>query len=178
MLSGYLEYLAFLKDPNEPSLYIYNKINYTLLGLYYVLFCVPHWIFAFKYWIISFKVSPSQLKTTNNHITLKNIIYYTILVLNIFIPVYEAICEGLDNKEFKLSFKLLILIQIVSCVFYFDACRRICWEVKKDKNLKLNYVPMLIHLSSYIFYLAMLFFLYFSFVRHAQYTTQKKFDRD
>lgn len=107
-----------------------------------------------------------------------NILYYTILVLNVAIPVYTAISMGYGDKQSKVSYQMQILIQIVSCAFYFDACRRICWEVKKDKNLKLNYVPMLIHLSSYIFYLAMLFFLYFSFVRHAQYTTQKKFDRD
>ena len=106
-----------------------------------------------------------------------NILYYTILVLNVAIPVYTAISMGYGDKQSKVSYQMQILIQIVSCAFYFDACRRICWEVKKDKDLNVNYVPMFIHLSTYILYLMSLLYTYWSFVRNVAEITQKQFGR-
>ena len=89
---------------------IYNALSFGSLGLYYWPFCSVHWMFAMKYWIISYKIAGG--KKTN----LANVAYYFVLLMNFAIPVFEAVEEGLDAKNFLASYQMLIWIQIFSCL--------------------------------------------------------------
>jgi hypothetical protein len=43
-------------SPDDPSdaqkINVYGTLEFSCLGLYYILFCVAHWVFAMKYWVI------------------------------------------------------------------------------------------------------------------------------
>ena len=71
---------------------VYNAISWTLVGLYYSLYCSAHWIFAMKYWITSYRLGKGR------NLSLVNVVYYFILILNIAIPAFEAVAEGMDLK--------------------------------------------------------------------------------
>ena len=50
----------------------------------------------------------------------------------------------------------MILIEILSCVFLFDSQRRIIQVVGKNSYVRINFKPMLIHLTAYVLYLSSL----------------------
>ena len=50
----------------------------------------------------------------------------------------------------------------MSCVFLFDACRRIIAVTRRNPALKINIVAMSIHLGSYVLYLVSLVYFFFT----------------
>ena len=51
---GVLVYNTFVDDPsNSQRIKVLQGFQFTLLGLYDILYCVAHWIFAMKYWVIA-----------------------------------------------------------------------------------------------------------------------------
>jgi len=132
---------------------IFNALAYTFLGLFYVLFCVSYWVFVMKYWVIARTMQKISNKTKPKPYYVENFIYYGILFLNVAFPIYDAVERGMDLPMNGLSFELLIGIQVVSCIFLFDALRRIVTVTRKDPNSKINVKALTIHAGSYLLYL-------------------------
>ena len=58
----YIIFMVFAKivyntSPGDPSdtkkINVYGTLEFSCLGLYYILFCVVHWVFSMKYWVIA-----------------------------------------------------------------------------------------------------------------------------
>ena len=93
-------------------------------------------------------------------------VYYSFLICNIAIPVWESMSEALikDMNDLKVSFCLLIGIQIVSCFFLFDACRRIAEVLKQSTDCKVNVTAISIHVFAYLLYLGSTVYFLISYI--------------
>ena len=89
-----------------------NAVATTCFGLNNILYCTAHWIYALKFWVISFKmVNVQENKPPSKRFeNLVAFLYYGIMLVNIIVPIYEAVNQGLGLKHFNLSFQLLIYI--------------------------------------------------------------------
>ena len=89
---------------------VFNALEFIFLGLYYVLYCVAHWVFAMKYWVITCKMEIIENGGLESKLQeqIYKVLYYGIIFLNIAIPIYEAVEEGMDLPRFSLSFYFLI----------------------------------------------------------------------
>ena len=141
-----------------------NAVGFTFLCLYYVLFCVAHWIFCMKYWVIAVKMETIQAgaEQTKSSENFHSLLYYGILLLNVVLPVYEAVEGSRDLRGQAISFTLLIAVQIMSCIFLFDASRRIVGITRKNPRIKINVRAMCIHLIAYVLYIISLIQFYFT----------------
>jgi hypothetical protein len=71
---------------------------FASLGISYLLFCVSHWVFAMKYWSISLKLDLHyQCLSIKKYDDMLSRVNYSMILLNITIPIFLAIFEGLDK---------------------------------------------------------------------------------
>jgi hypothetical protein len=101
-------------------------------------------------------------------ISLANVVYYLVLILNIAIPAFEAVAEGMELKRFNLSYAMLIWIQILSCLVQFDACRRFYVFINKNTASGTNNLAVSLHVGVYMLYLSGLIYFYFVNIRHIE----------
>jgi hypothetical protein len=98
-------------DPSQPER-VNNAVATTSFGLNNILYCTAHWIYVMKCWVVSLKM----VDTLENKLPSERfenfvaVLYYAVMLLNIVLPVYEAVNEGLALGRYNLSFQLLIYI--------------------------------------------------------------------
>jgi len=80
----------------------------------------------------------------------------------VVIVIFNAVAQGKELQCVKLSSYLLLAIQVVSCIFMFDACRRIIMVTKKRRELKVNVKSIVIHVLSYVLYLVSVVYFMFA----------------
>ena len=158
-------YHTIKEDPgNVNKIQNFNALGFTCLGLYWLLFCVAHWIFAIKYWIISYTMEIVESGGHKSKLLERNfdILQYGGLLLNVAIAVVDAVAQGKDILSLHFSYYMLVGVQILSCAFLFDACRRIIAVTNRNPDLKINVKAMSIHVTSYLLYLVSLIYFFFT----------------
>ena len=45
--------ISFDDQSDTQKMDVYGALEFSCLGLYYILFCVVHWVFSMKYWVIA-----------------------------------------------------------------------------------------------------------------------------
>jgi len=54
MVFGSIVYNTNIDDQgNSRKINVFNALECTSVGLYYILYCVAHWVFAIKYWVVA-----------------------------------------------------------------------------------------------------------------------------
>jgi len=107
----FMMYNQITGDPSQPER-VNNAVATTSFGLNNILYCTAHWIYAMKYWVISFNmVNVLENKPPSKKFEyVVAVLYYGLMLLNILVPIYEAVNQGLDLGHYNLSFQLLIYI--------------------------------------------------------------------
>jgi len=83
------------------------------------------------------------------------------MFLNVAFPIFNAVVRGMARlKLINISLLLLFGVQFISCLFLFDALRRILVVARKNPDLKINVVATIIHAGSYIVFLISLIYFY------------------
>lgn len=139
---------------------VINAVWFTFLCLYYVLFCAAHWIFCMKYWVIAIKMETIQAVAPHSNKNFHCILFYGILLLNVVLPIYEAV-EGWSPRVKN----ILLVADWCSgneLPFLFDASRRIIEITRKNSNKQIHVRAMCIHLIAYVLYMISLIQFYFT----------------
>lgn len=170
-LFGFAMYKVFEEGNDKRALIVYNWLVAVSLGVYNILFCVTHWIFAAKNWVIASQQEKVSMRLNNSeriNYTVR-IAYWVVLTCNVISPVLVMVSLALDlpnhPKFLHISFQVMILVQIFSCIVLFDACRRFFIFARKNPDHSVNILAMFCHVTAYILYITGLIYYYCTFIR-------------
>ena len=104
-----------------------------------------------------------------------NIFCFLVLGLNVIIPIFVAIGQIKNGPHWRVSYEMLICIQMFTCLVQFDACRRMYLVISQNKGCCLNIKSMIIHVTAYLVYLAGLIYYYIDFLSKIGSETAQQF---
>jgi len=81
----------------------------------------------------------------------------------------------MDTDLGNLSFQMLIIIQVISCIVLADGCRRLYVLINNNTPTGTNNRAVIMHVGVYILYLLSLLYFYLCFYRNVGKIGEKRF---